>query len=63
MKALGLICLIAGFLLAILAGVVWWPGLDEFEWPGLIPVATILGSGVLILVGYRLWTGRDLPPL
>lgn len=63
MKVLGLICMAAGFLLAILAGIVWWPGLHEYEWPGWIPALTLIGGSVLMFIGIRLWTGNDPPPL
>jgi peptidoglycan/LPS O-acetylase OafA/YrhL len=58
MKVLGLICMAAGFLIAILAGVVLWPGLDEYEWPGWVPFLTLIGGSVLMLIGIRLWTGE-----
>jgi hypothetical protein len=63
MKVLGLICMAAGFLLAILAGVVWWPGLDEYSWPGVVPVLVIGAGAGLIWLGVYLWTGRYPPPL
>lgn len=56
LQVVGLLAIASGILLAVFASLTWGP-MHEDEWPGFVPVIVVVGSGLLVLLGARLWTG------